>query len=188
MSLAITLATRRLDGTPVVPAYCRTAVSVLGGAAEVGRGTNEISAKLSQLKRARCRSTLPKSTRPPPRRPWKRRNRLTTRPARVARPNWTLLSRSEPADLRMATVSGTYAYRDRPGLDPRHSRPVLRSGAAGVRMSVGCGSSCGRRGRESRLPGISQPGRREIAFATAAVSPDRGQKTSSFQGRRSFVS
>jgi hypothetical protein len=41
---------------------------------------------------------------------------------------------------------------------------------------------------QPRLPGISQPGRAAIVFATAAVTPDRGQKTSSFHGRGNIVS
>src|SRR5262245_66256053 len=66
----------------------------------------------------------------------------------------------------MATDPGTDEYRDRPGHCPRHSRPVLRSRAAGVRMGVGCGSS------EELTPTLDRPaGPPEIAFATAAVTP-----------------
>src|SRR5262245_11632717 len=52
-------------------------------------------------------------------------------------------SPGSPPQLRMATDPGTDAYRDRPGPGPWHSRPALRSGAARVRRSVGCGSSSG---------------------------------------------
>ena len=71
----------------------------------------------------------------------RRSDRLTTRPAREPSLTGPFLGEGEPADLRMATASGTTVYRDRPGRCPRHSRPALRSGAAGVRRSVGCGSS-----------------------------------------------
>jgi len=40
----------------------------------------------------------------------------------------------------MAALLGTYEYRDGPGQVPWHSRSALRGWAAGVRMSVGCGS------------------------------------------------
>jgi hypothetical protein len=56
----------------------------------------------------------------------------------------------EPAVFRLAAKRGTNEYRDRPGRVPRHCRPVLRSGAAGVRMRVGCDSSLGQ-GAASRV-------------------------------------
>ena len=40
----------------------------------------------------------------------------------------------------MAALLGTYEYRDGPGQVPWHSRSALGGWAAGVRMSVGCGS------------------------------------------------
>src|SRR5262245_25176533 len=72
----------------------------------------------------------------------------------------------------MATEPGTNAYRDRPGCCPQHSRPAPRSGAAGVRMSVGCGSSA------ALGPGVapvadSKPGRRGRALPTAAVTSEK---------------
>jgi len=73
--------------------------------------------------------------------PRRRRQRPTTRPAREPCLTGPFLGEGEPADVRLATESGTNAYRDRSGRCPRHSRPALRSGAAGVRRSVGCGSS-----------------------------------------------
>jgi hypothetical protein len=56
----------------------------------------------------------------------------------------------EPGAVRLATVSGTNEYRDRPGSGSWHSGPALRSEVAGVRMSVGCGSPDG-----PRLPPIA---------------------------------
>src|SRR5262249_48225008 len=80
--------------------------------------------------------------------------------------------RVSPSHIRMATVSGTNAYRDRPGRCPRHSRPALRGRAAGVRMSVGCGRSVAV-SQGPRLPPVAQPGRRAVAFATAAVTQEQ---------------
>ena len=82
-------------------------------------------------------------------RPRKRRNRPTARPGREPCLTGLSLGGDEPADFRLATGPGTNEYRDRPGRVPRHSRLAPRSGAAGVRMSVGCGSSsaCGARSR-----------------------------------------
>ena len=92
--------------------------------------------------RAWRRGAIPKSTRPPPSRgPQRRSHRPTARPGREPCLTGLSLVGYEPADFRLATASGTNEYRDRPGLVPRHSRPAPRSGAAGVRMSVGCGSS-----------------------------------------------
>jgi hypothetical protein len=75
-----------------------------------------------------------------------------TRPVREPSLTGPFPGEGKPVDLGMATEPGTNAYRDRPGRSPWHSRPVLRSGAAGVRMCVGCGSSvaCGARSRFCR--------------------------------------
>src|SRR5262249_48543271 len=75
----------------------------------------------------------------------------------------------------MATEPGTNAYRDRPGHASWHSRPVLRSRAAGVRMCVGCGSSWPA-GRGPRLLVIAKPGRAGATFATAAVTQEPTRK------------
>ena len=105
-------------------------------------GRNEIGARPSHSSAGLAPRRHPKSTRPPPDRgPPRRRNRPTTRPGREPCLTGLSLGGDEPAVFRMATAPGTNEYRDRPGLVPRHSRLAPRSGAAGVRMRVGCGSS-----------------------------------------------
>ena len=71
----------------------------------------------------------------------------------------------------MATVPGTYKYLDRPGHCPRHSRPAPRSGAARVRMCVGCGSSVAV-GPGAAPAADNKPGRCGTAFVPAAVHPE----------------
>src|SRR3954452_16488850 len=72
----------------------------------------------------------------------------------------------------MATEPGTHEYRDRPGHSAWHSRPALLRGAAGVRMSVGCGSSA------AWGPGVApaagcKPSRQGQALPTAAVTSEK---------------
>ena len=63
----------------------------------------------------------------------------------------------------MATEPGTNVYRDRPGQRSWHSRPALRSGAARVRMCVGCGSSlAGGPGAASAADGQAGSRRRRL--------------------------
>src|SRR5436305_2097700 len=90
----------------------------------------------------------------------------------VSRANWPLRHGGEPAALGMATGLGTNAYRDRPGLVPRHSRLALRGRAAGVRLRVGCGPSAAV--RLGVAPAAdSKAGSPSIALATAAVTPEK---------------
>ena len=59
------------------------------------------------------------------------------------------------------------------GMFPGTAALALRGGAAGVRMSVGCGSSCGLGARSRVCLPIAKPGRRPMAFAAAAVTPEK---------------
>src|SRR5881398_3182799 len=72
----------------------------------------------------------------------------------------------------MATGLGTNEYRDRPGLVPRHSRLAPRGWAAGVRMSVGCGSSWPL-GPGAASAADRKPGRRGRVLPAAAVTPEK---------------
>lgn len=129
-------------------------------------GSNGLSAKLSP--RNGLGAEAPSQNPPGPRRSAPvRRNRPTARPAREPGLTGYSVGGVSPSQLRMATDPGTDAYRDRPRHSPRHSGSVLRNGAAGVRLGVGCGSSCVSR----RLPADRPVGSPRIAFATAAVIP-----------------
>src|SRR5215471_11188576 len=66
-------------------------------------------------------------------------------------------------------ASGTHEYRDGPGQVPWHSRSALRGCAAGVRMTVGCGSTLRLALGEPRPPWIAKPGRRGEFSAAAAT-------------------
>ena len=115
-------------------------------APEVGRGMNGLSAKLSPENGLGAEA--PSQNPPDPHRsaaPRLRSSCLTTRPGREPGQTGPSLRGGSPPHFRMATDPGTNEYRDRPGHCLRHSRPALRGWAAGVRMSVGCGSSsaCG---------------------------------------------
>jgi hypothetical protein len=116
-------------------------------------------------KRAWCRSTLPRSTRPPPERPGAGGKRRTTRPAREPSRTGPSLGGGEPAELRRATEPGPNAYRDRPGRCPWHSRLALRGGAARVRRRVGCGSSAACR------PGVASAPDEEAGSPRAVPRP-----------------
>ena len=115
---------------------------------------NEIGARPSPVVRAWRRSAIPTSSRPPSDRgPQRRRSRLTTRPRREPYLTGLSLGGDEPAVFRLAAKRGTNEYRDRPRLVPRHSRLAPRSGAARVRMRVGCGSSLAFGARSRVRPG-----------------------------------
>src|SRR6516165_9850441 len=139
MSWAAAPAARRLDGTPAVSILPEPRCN--GNAAEVGRGNgNGLSRSCPQQTGSVPKHSPKCHPTPTAALPRRRSNRLTTRPDRE--PGLTGPSRrgGEPDAFRMATDPGTDKYRDRPGHGPRHSRLALRSGAARVRMSVGCGS------------------------------------------------
>ena len=77
----------------------------------------------------------------------------------------------------MAAILGTYEYRDGPGQVPWHSRSVFLGWAAGVRMSVGCGSPRPLAVRASRPPRISKPDRRgEFSTAVATLFGNPAQE------------
>ena len=115
-------------------------------------------------------------------------HRPTTRPAREPCLTGPSLRGGEPAALRMATGPGTNAYRDRPGHRPRHSRPAPRGWAAGVRMSVGCGSSVAV-GPGAASAADNKPGRSQDHLRHGRCHPGAdAQKASSFQGGGIIVS
>ena len=92
----------------------------------------------------------------------------------------------EPVALRMATEPGTNAYRDRPGRCPRHSRPALRSGAAGVRMSVGCGSSRGPGGPGAASAADSQAGSRSARLRHGRCHPGADAQSVTVPGKGNY--
>src|SRR5262245_24816690 len=138
-------------------------------------GRDEISAQLSQLQRAWCRSTIPRSTRPPPRRPGEGGIRRTTRPARELCLTGRLPRGGEPADLRMATGPGTNEYRDRPGRRPRHSRPAPWSGPPESACALGAARP-GPEGPEPRQQPITSRVAAELPSPRPLSTPDRGEK------------
>jgi hypothetical protein len=171
VSSAVTPATGRLDGTPAVPAYLRIRGGHPGGAAEAGRGSGRAQREAVPVKTGSVPKHPPKvPPTPAAAPPQDRRSRRTTRPAREPGRTGLSLRGESPPHFRMATAPGTDAYRDRPGRCPRHSRPTLPGWAAGVRMSVGCGSSA------AVGPGVapardSQAGSPRDCRTTAAVNP-----------------
>jgi hypothetical protein len=79
----------------------------------------------------------------------------------------------------MAALLGTHEYRDRPGQVPWHSRSALLGWAAGVRISVGCGSPRSLIVRVPRLPLIAKPDRRGEFSAAATLFGNPASKTPS---------
>jgi hypothetical protein len=154
-----------------------------------GSGNGTGSARSCPKKTGSVPKHPPKFSRRPPQRRLRRRgHRLTTRPDREPGLTGPSLRGGEPDVFRMATDPGTDKYRDRPGPCPRHSRLALRSGAAGVRMSVGCGSSvaCG----PGAAPAAdSQAGSSRSCLRHCCCHPGADAQTaSSFQGRENIVS
>jgi len=144
VSSVVAPAAHRFDGTPAAPAslpaerrWTATRPRPGGGSGDATRSARGCLSA-DGLGAEAPSQVLPTPAGPPPR---TRRDRLTTRPARAPRLTGLSLGGDEPAAFRMATEPGTPEYRDRPGRCPRHSRLAPWSGAAGVRMSVGCGSS-----------------------------------------------
>jgi hypothetical protein len=152
-------------------------------------GWHGLSAKLSQGNGLGAEA--PSQNPPDPHRgaQGNRRNRLTTRPDREARPNWTLLSRSKPVAKSNGHGVGNGCV----------------SGPAGALSPAQppCSTERGRRSPHECWVRLvlwpMRPGAAPAWDIPAGLSSDcppppplsprgRGQKTSSFQGRGSFVS
>ena len=134
-------------------------------------GSNGLSAKLSQGNGLGAEA--PSQNPPDPHQsaaPSIRRSRLTTRPDREPGLTGHSLRGVSSPHFRMATDPGTNEYRDRPWRSARHSLPAPQGWVAGVRMSVGCGSST------AYGPGVapasdSHAGSPRDCLSTAATTP-----------------
>ena len=174
VSSAAAPAARRFDGTPAAPGLLPTAVLSPDRGPGVGRRTKRDQREAVSLSTGLVPRHHPSGP-PDPRQaaaPKEGEHRPTTRPSREPCLTGPSLRGGEPAASRMATGLGTNEYRDRPGRCPRHSRPALRGRAAGVRMTVGCGSSAAF-GPGAAPATDSKPGRRGRALTTAAVTPEK---------------
>ena len=175
MSWTVAPAARRLEGTPAAPAFPERGGTRPGRGAGAGRGTErdrrEAVSGSAGLAPRRHPKVLPTPSGPRPSK--EGGHRPTTRPGREPCLTGLSLGGDEPADFRLATGPGTNEYRDRPGLCSPAQPPC--SAGRGRRSPHECWVRLvrGLRGQEPRLPWISKPGRRPMAFAAAAVTPEK---------------
>jgi hypothetical protein len=184
VSWAVTPASSRFDGTPAAPAFIRPlwgAGSRRGGGSGDKRDQRNAVPSMTGL----MASHHPKVRPTPAAAPRRRRRRPTTRPAREPCRTGPFPCEGEPAAFRLATEPGTNEYRDRPGRCSWHSRPARTSGAARVRMGVGCGSSRAV-GPAAASAADNKPGRRRAEFTTTAVTQEPTQKSVTVPGKGNY--